>query len=1012
MSFDSLLEGMSHYDKDNRFMAASDLVTKMTASSLDSRQQARFTSALLKQLSDTSIEVQGNAAKCISRIVSLLQPAEVMDVISNLAKQIVEGAVELRDVYATCFKGLLKDIPDTLSKHVWDQVIPKAVSCFATKPIVDLSTKEQIIDVVIEVFKRFGSEPRWHSDLEQLCRIVVDCLSATPTLKKRAVSMIGCACAAPACGEKQLEVIISAINSTKLDRFSLVQALGAACKGSGSRIIPYVPSLLPLLLETIQDALKSQDEQTWAAAESALLALENLSAGISDKRQTISVLTAAVRFDPFFMDAEGDDDFDEDFMNMEDEDSSWKIRLAAVKAVSAGFISDELNLEISSRLAVEREEVVKVELINALRTISGRAKSCDAAQVLIDFLAKPNSSKFRLSVEAALLALSEFSQNIPACRDRLGKEISMFSKYLRTLSAPKDCLSVLTIIANCHVHEEGIVTVIREVCLQRPAVFYKVTAAALLVCGDADHTGSSLLEISSFLKKGDADPEVKEAAITAFGNLFARPEIPDPLFSEGLSSLLEISIMKSESTRAAALRVLATKIFTTNRSIISNFLKAELVALLVTLISPQQRSNLRQSSLLALVEISRKFPGLSIPQSVVASLPAVIAGVEDAASAELAVQLCCAGNFFSDEIAVAAVKLAKHSAIQPRAITALCMFAAMQPGNFFSLLCAQPLPVDRMSLANLAQIAASCQEVNFAEILKSALAGNSLAFLILGESGKLRKINAACCPEIVKHGILKIWDDNLRVSAASALGGFCVSNPELVSSLIIPTLQGSSVDNQSKYLLCHSLLGLWEQSYCLGAAKEIMPVLFQIVSDEGVRGVAGENLAALLRLGNLEISSSFGVFLRDSNAQVRQTALTAIRVLASGKSFQGEIELFGIHKEAVIGAIYCEEYQVRRCGYAALHAIAVNTRLANIVLANIIGQVMQQIVVDVKINPALVKEVDLGPFKHRVDEGLPLRKAAASAGMAILSNFSSHVPEQAKVELAAALAEQKELSEI
>ena len=134
-SFESLLEWMSHYDKDNRFMAASDIVSKMTASAsaLDSRQQSRFTAALLKQLSDSSIEVQGNAAKCIARIVSLLQPSESMDVITNVSNKIVEGAVELRDVYATCFKGLLKVIPDSISKHVWDQILPRTFFCWTPK---------------------------------------------------------------------------------------------------------------------------------------------------------------------------------------------------------------------------------------------------------------------------------------------------------------------------------------------------------------------------------------------------------------------------------------------------------------------------------------------------------------------------------------------------------------------------------------------------------------------------------------------------------------------------------------------------------------------------------------------------------------------------------------------------------------------------------------------------------------------------------------------------------------
>ena len=69
----NLLSEMESWDKDRRFMAASDLTTDICASKygLDVALQKRVCHAFLKQLEDASIEVQGNAVKCLAKIVGL-----------------------------------------------------------------------------------------------------------------------------------------------------------------------------------------------------------------------------------------------------------------------------------------------------------------------------------------------------------------------------------------------------------------------------------------------------------------------------------------------------------------------------------------------------------------------------------------------------------------------------------------------------------------------------------------------------------------------------------------------------------------------------------------------------------------------------------------------------------------------------------------------------------------------------------------------------------------------------
>ena len=70
-SYNTLLEEMSHWDKDKRFMAASDLCNEISNrnTTLELPLQKRTCQAFLKQLEDQSIEVQGNAVKCLAKIV-------------------------------------------------------------------------------------------------------------------------------------------------------------------------------------------------------------------------------------------------------------------------------------------------------------------------------------------------------------------------------------------------------------------------------------------------------------------------------------------------------------------------------------------------------------------------------------------------------------------------------------------------------------------------------------------------------------------------------------------------------------------------------------------------------------------------------------------------------------------------------------------------------------------------------------------------------------------------------
>jgi hypothetical protein len=64
----------------------------------------------LVQLNDEKADVQGNAIRCLSKIMVKLPVQQVEEVATTMIRKVIsesEDKIELRDVYATCVKTLI-----------------------------------------------------------------------------------------------------------------------------------------------------------------------------------------------------------------------------------------------------------------------------------------------------------------------------------------------------------------------------------------------------------------------------------------------------------------------------------------------------------------------------------------------------------------------------------------------------------------------------------------------------------------------------------------------------------------------------------------------------------------------------------------------------------------------------------------------------------------------------------------------------------------------------------------
>ena len=136
-------------------MAATDLCTEIEkGAELDSGMEKSICQAYIKQLSDSSLNVQGNSVKCISKIGSKISEKQFGEIANKLTECVVKGTEDFRDIYATCLKTLISEAEETFGKTLCGCLLPPLTK--GTSHKLD-TVRGQCIELVNELLKRFSS---------------------------------------------------------------------------------------------------------------------------------------------------------------------------------------------------------------------------------------------------------------------------------------------------------------------------------------------------------------------------------------------------------------------------------------------------------------------------------------------------------------------------------------------------------------------------------------------------------------------------------------------------------------------------------------------------------------------------------------------------------------------------------------------------------------------------------------------------------------------------------------
>ncbi|PSC76088.1 cullin-associated NEDD8-dissociated 1 isoform B [Micractinium conductrix] len=1076
-----ILEKVASRDKDFRYMATSDLANELAKESFrfDSpTTEKQVSDVVLQQLEDASGDISGLAVKCLGHLVNKNRDEQLGEVVGALCTKMLSGTKEqLRDVASLGLKTVVAELSSKRAGVLVGTATPRLIEGLKAEASDIVSSS---LDILAELTARYGASL---PDPEGLKKALLPELDESRAgVRKRAIQCLASLAAAlppPS---------LSELCTTVLDRLdakglkpdtarTYVQALGAISKAVGHKFGPHLPRSVPLCIRYLRSAAEGDEE----LREYCLQALESfvLRSPQEARAQLGDILPVCLeflRFDPNYaaademgddeeaddMEAEEDEDASEEEWS-DDEDTSWKVRRAAAKAVSAVIthfpdLLTEVYPKVAPTLAArfrEREETVKQDVFQAyvdlLRQVGLAARRSDGAATgllradipaVMRAVAKQlrhKSAKTKVGVFRVLLELvavtpdavgghaGELLPGIQAAlRDPSSAGASSKIQALQFLNSAMSANSPATFQPSAAALSKPVFEAVGE-------RYYKVAAEALRVCeqlvrvvrpdvgAPMDASLQPLVKplyecVMARLSAQDQDQEVKECAISCMAAAVA--SLGDVLGAD-VAQVLRVLLdrLRNEITRTAAVRALAT----IARSPLNIDLSSVLAPALAELTSFLRKANrqLRQASLSALDAIVTK-DGSRVEDAVLMlALEEAAALVNEGdllvtalslgfATTALREQPTCAATV-CDKVLPQAIALVKSPLLQGSALEALQAFfhalvsSGAKGASADQLLGHLTVAGTEPDASRSAQhAAAQCFAVLSAasgqggvnatverllRVLQDPKQDDThkrFALLCIGELG--RRADFSAFPTLPDLLTAALGSELIAESASTALGGVAAGNLGAYLPLLLRHVHAQAGNPKQLYQLLKALNEVIT-SIAHGAAQsgvgaamsdaqqaEVLQLLLSAAgeSEEECRAVVAECLGSLALLNGKLVLPTLRSQLGSPSAETRTAVVAAVRHCLVDPPHPID-SLLAEAMPDFLERMGDDDRHVRR---AAVQALSTGAHTKPGLVADHLGGVLPLLYQQTVVNTALIRIVDLGPFKHQIDDGLELRKSA------------------------------------
>ncbi|GAA5945445.1 hypothetical protein JCM10213_005987 [Rhodosporidiobolus nylandii] len=251
-----------------------------------------------------------------------------------------------------------------------------------------------------------------------------------------------------------------------------------------------------------------------------------------------------------------------------------------------------------------------------------------------------------------------------------------------------------------------------------------------------------------------------------------------------------------------------------------------------------------------------------------------------------------------------------------------------------------------------------------------------LALLTLGEVGRITDLSASGHAGVFNKIIeqFSASSEDVRRAAAFAAGNIAVGNTD---AFLPPILQLVKSDDKKRYLALQALkeVIIHSSPTSLSSISDALwTPLFENceAQEEGTRNVAADCLGQLTVLNPAKYLPQLQARLSSDSRHTRATVIAALRFTFTNESSAYDellapliVEFFRLMQDQDLG--------VRRLALSSLNSAVHNK--PSLVRPHL-DTLLPSLYAQTEIDESLIRMVEMGPFKHKVDDGLDLRKTA------------------------------------
>ncbi|EDW76056.1 uncharacterized protein Dwil_GK14870 [Drosophila willistoni] len=251
--------------------------------------------------------------------------------------------------------------------------------------------------------------------------------------------------------------------------------------------------------------------------------------------------------------------------------------------------------------------------------------------------------------------------------------------------------------------------------------------------------------------------------------------------------------------------------------------------------------------------------------------------------------------------------------------------------------------------------------------------------LTIGEIGRHFDLSSI---QVLPQTIIECFgatSEDVKAAASHALGAVSVGSLQTYLPLILKEIEAQP---KRQYLLLHSLKEVISSlsttpaglAQLLPSVPSIWTQLFKHCecSEEGSRNVVAECLGKLVLVNPEELLPQLQQALRSESATMRTVVVSSVKFTISDQPQPIDVLLKQNIGEFLF-ALRDPDPPVRRVALVAFNS-AVHNKPS--LVRDLLPTLLPWLYSETKVKSELIREVEMGPFKHTVDDGLDIRKAA------------------------------------